>query len=132
MSIVSQDSTFLKGRFELTCDHIGVAILASVVRQVGRLRRKILLSAERLRHLELVGETEVAFGVHADHALDVQVGRDGGAGLPAAAAAAAAVAAPGRGHGRLGVPVGHDAGRRCRGRRLVEVVVRLVEVFPVE
>ena len=98
---------------ELTCDHVGVAILASVVRKVGRLRRKFLLSAERLYHLELVGEAEVAPGVQAGHALDVQVGGDGGARLPAAAATVAAVAAPARGRGRFGVPIGHDAGRRC-------------------
>ena len=98
----------------LTCDHVGVAILAPVVRQVGRLRRKIFLSAERLHHLELVGESEVALGVQADHALDIEVGGDGGARLPSTAAATvAAVAAPAaRGHGRFGVPIGHDAGRR--------------------
>lgn len=115
---------------KLTCDHVRVAVLVPVVRQVGRFRRKVLLRAERLHHLELVGEPEVSLSVHAGHSLDVEVGGDGGARLPSTTVA---VASPSRGHGRLGVPVGHDAARRRRrGRGLVEVVVRLVEVFPVE
>ena len=97
---------------------------------MGCLGRELLLGAERLHHLELAGESEVALGVHAGHALDVEVGGDGGARLPAAAAAVAARARGG--HGGLGVPVRHDARRRRGGRGLVEVVVGFVEVFPVE
>ena len=66
-------------RIELTCDHVGVAVLAAIARQVGGLCREYLLGAERLHHLELAGEAEVALGVQAGHALDVEVGGDGGA-----------------------------------------------------
>ena len=153
---------FPRGSFSLTCYDVVVSVLGLVVLEVGEVCREVLLRRHGLDGLVLLAEADVAVGVEGGDVPDEEVGRNGRLGEARAAARIAASEGGGRGRGALNVPVRDDGrclGKIMRsfepklrrrvdrefqnliqkemckyrgGRRLVEVIVGLVEVLPPE
>lgn len=123
-------------RIELTGNDVVISVFELVICELRGVSVKLLLICRGLKGFVLLAEADVSIRMQSGRMSNKQMGRNGSPPLGPAHQTRPAHSVRvqhGRDGLRLNVPIGHDA--RCgsgRADTLVQVVVRLVEVFPAE